>query len=116
MQARERQGNCVISKNCVALNSSISGGGGRVIGSTGSIAYGYGKETMTNNYALSTLPSTEIGHNKKDGADVTVTDATAKTIAFWTTSGNWSGGVWPSDVWTFTAGSNPALKPPPISP
>ena len=98
--------------NCVALNSSIADAdfqrGGRVIGRIS------GTTVMSNNYALSSLDSTDIGHNKIDGADI----ATGAENTWWTNE-NWSTAdgatAWDfTNIWEWDSIINlPVLRKPP---
>ena len=90
-------------KNCVALNSSVSGtiDVGRVVG------YETGTNTITNNYAYDYMDCNAIGDNTVYGTGTIATDIAATD--FWTYTSNWDGPVWDETVWTIAAIKLPGL-------
>jgi hypothetical protein len=89
---------------CVGLNKNVIGGyyTGRVAGGSyyNSLTGNAGLDTMQRNGSSTTW--TNVGANANDGSDVT--DATAKTLAFWTGLG------WSTAIWNFDGVNCPTLK------
>jgi hypothetical protein len=88
--------NHLLTKNCVALNLSVSADSfiGRVVGLNNS-------NGLINNYAWSDMPflPTDATANGKDGKDVSSDDY--KSESWWRNASNWSSdGAWNfTDVW-----------------
>ena len=97
---------------CVALNPSITRSSGANTRLSRVTNAGGGGPDLTSNYALSTmtvLGSTVSGGTATNNNGANVTDATAKTQAFYTGT---VGGSWDfTNVWQISAGSNyPTLR------
>jgi hypothetical protein len=98
-----------VVKNCVALGPELTKTGanyGRVAAFFASAAPG---SDLRNNYANGAMTGggTNIGHDKLDGASISMADAL--TAAFWTAgTAEWT--AWNEDVWYMVDGALPIFK------